>query len=629
MHHSSKHNKFFGYLNIVFLLVLFVSVNIWGGRLFNSVQLDLTEDKIFSISGATTEVLESIKEPIRLSFYTSENLSLLGPDYISLMLRIEGLLETYKLVAGSNLIIERIVPKPFSPEEDQAVSDGIHAIPDVLGNSQIFFGLTGHNSTNGFYTIPHFAPEQNNLIEYELTRLIYDLENTKKRTVAIYGDLPISGDKTQRVPPWTILETIKRFFSVQILFGDVQRFSSNIDVLVLTEPGELSKTTLYAIDQFILRGGRVLAFLDPFNETLDVSQNSQPSVPRSRGLDNFTKLLSAWGIEIPTRTVVGDLGGAINVQMTRNDRILATKYPVWFDVKEDGFVSDEVITSGLSRISLRSAGYIKHSPQQSLKFQPILLASRESGFIDVSKIEYAPNPVEILANLQQTTEQKVLMARLSGAFKTAFPDGAPVANVNSENNLPHLNDSVQPSAVLLVADADLLADEAWLENKNLGGQTLKVPLANNGNLVVNALEQLVGTSSMIGLRGKGTLKRRFTLLEKLEQEAEIKYRKKENKLLTKIEDGKKFIEQIQRTEIKQGIVYSQEQQMELERKRNEMIEARKELRDVQFSAKENITELKNKIIFYNIWSVPILLLLLIFGLNLVRVISWRKSFGES
>ena len=146
---------------------------------------------------------------------------------------------------------------------------------------------------------------------------------------------------------------------------------------------------------------------------------------------------------------------------------------------------------------------------------------------------------------------------------------------------------------------------------------------------MNALEQLVGTSSMIGLRGKGTLKRRFTLLEKLEQEAEIKYRKKENKLLSKIEDGKKFIDQVRRTEIKQGVVYSKEQQMELERKRNEMIEARKELRDVQFSAKENITELKNRIIFYNIWSVPTLLLLLIFGLNLVRVINWRKSFGES
>ena len=616
-------------MNIVFLLVLFVSVNIWGGRLFNSSHLDLTEDKIFSISAATIEVLKSIKEPIRLSFYTSENLSLLGPDYISLMLRIEGLLETYKLASGSNLIIERIVPKPFSPEEDRAVSDGIHAIPDVLGNSQIFFGLTGHNSTNGFYTIPHFAPEQNNLIEYELTRLIFDLVNTKKRTVAIYGDLPISGDKTQRVPPWTILETIERFFSVQILFGDVQRFSSDIDVLVLTEPGELSKTTLYAIDQFILRGGRVLAFLDPFNETLDVSQNGQPSIPRSRALDNFTKLLSAWGIEIPTRTVVGDVGGAINVQMTRSDRIFATKYPVWFDVKEDGLVSDEVVTSGLSRVSLRSAGYIKHSPQQALKFQPILLASKASGLIDVSKIEYAPNPVEILANLQKTPGQKVLMARLSGTFKTAFPDGMPGPNVNGENNLLHLNNSAEPTAVVIVADADLLADEAWLENKNLGGQILKVPFANNGNLVVNALEQLVGTSSMIGLRGKGTLKRRFTLLEKLEQEAEIKYRKKENKLLTKIEDGKKFIDQIQRTEIKQGVVYSQEQQMELERRRNDMVEARKELRDIQFSAKENITELKNRIIFYNIWSVPILLLLLIFGLNLVRVIIWRKSVGEN
>ena len=616
-------------MNIVFLLILFVSVNIWGSRLFNSAKLDLTEEKIFSISEATIEVLKSIKEPIRLSFYTSENLSVLGPDYISLMLRIEGLLETYKLASGSNLIIERIVPKPFSPEEDQAVSNGIHAIPDVLGNSQVFFGLTGHNSTNGFFTIPHFAPEKNNLIEYELTRLIFDLVNTKKRIVAIYGDLPISGDKTQQVPPWTIMETIKRFFSVQILFGEVQRFSNDIDVLVLTEPGELSKTTLYAIDQFILRGGRVLAFLDPFNETLDISQNGQPSAPRSRGLDNFTKLLGAWGIEIPTRTVIGDMSGAINVQMTRNGRILATKYPVWFDVKEDGLVSDEVVTSGLSRVSLRSAGYIKHSPQQALKFQPILLASKASGLIDVSKIEYAPNPVEILANLQKTPGQKVLMARLSGTFKTAFPDGMPGPNVNGENNLLHLNNSAEPTAVVIVADADLLADEAWLENKNLGGQILKVPFANNGNLVVNALEQLVGTSSMIGLRGKGTLKRRFTLLEKLEQEAEIKYRKKENKLLTKIEDGKKFIDQIQRTEIKQGVVYSQEQQMELERRRNDMVEARKELRDIQFSAKENITELKNRIIFYNIWSVPILLLLLIFGLNLVRVIIWRKSVGEN
>ncbi len=629
MHRYSKHNKLFRYLNIVFLLILFVSVNIWGGRLFNSAKLDLTEEKIFSISEATIEVLKSIKEPIRLSFYTSENLSVLGPDYLSLMLRIEGLLETYKLASGSNLIIERIVPKPFSPEEDRAVSNGIHAIPDVLGNSQIFFGLTGHNSTDGFYTIPHFAPEKNNLIEYELTRLIFDLVNTKKRIVAIYGDLPISGDKTQQVPPWTIMETIKRFFSVQILFGDVQRFSSDIDVLVLTEPGELSKTTLYAIDQFILRGGRVLAFLDPFNETLDISQNGQPSAPRSQGLDKFTKLLSAWGVEIPRRTVIGDLGGAINVQMTRNDRILATKYPVWFDVKEDGLVSDEVVTSGLSRVSLRSAGYIKHSPQQALKFQPILLASKASGLIDVSKIEYAPNPVEILANLQKTPEQKVLMARLSGAFKTAFPDGMPGPKVNGENNLLHLNNSAEPTAVVIVADADLLADEVWLENKNIGGQILKVPFANNGNLVVNALEQLVGTSSMIGLRGKGTLKRRFTLLEKMEQEAEIKYRKKENKLLTKIEDGKKLIDQIQRTEVKQGVVYSQEQQLELERNRNEMIEARKELREIQFSAKENITELKNRIIFYNIWSVPILLLLLIFSLNFVRVISWRKSVGEN
>ena len=165
--HSTKY-KFIRYSNIFLYIVLFVSLNIWGSRFFNNVKFDLTEDKIFSISNATTEVLSSIKEPIRLRFYVSENLNLLGPDYISLLLRLEGLLESYRLASNSNLIIERINPKPFSPEEDQAVSDGIHAVPDVVGDSQIFFGLTGRNSTSGHYTIPHFAPEKNNLLEYEI-----------------------------------------------------------------------------------------------------------------------------------------------------------------------------------------------------------------------------------------------------------------------------------------------------------------------------------------------------------------------------------------------------------------------------------------------------------------------------
>ena len=621
--HSTKY-KFIRYSNIFLYIILFVSLNIWGSSFFNNVKFDLTEDKIFSISNATTEVLSSIKEPIRLRFYVSENLNLLGPDYISLLLRLEGLLESYRLASNSNLIIERINPKPFSPEEDQAVSDGIHAVPDVVGDSQIFFGLTGRNSTSGHYTIPHFAPEKNNLLEYELTRLIFDLVNTKKRTIAIYGDLPVSGDKTQQVPPWTILDTIERFFAVQILFGDIKRFSSEIDVVVLMEPGEISQTTLYAIDQFILRGGRVLAFLDPFNEALSVSQGGQPPSPRPRALDALAELLTAWGIEIPKRTVVGDLDGAVKVQMTRNGRILTTKYPVWFDVNVSGMVGDEVVTNGLSRVSFRSAGHIKYSRKQSLKFQPILLAGKASGFIDVARIEYAPNPPEILSNFKQEKDKKILTGRLYGTFKSAFPAGPPKMHSNAESDSPHLSTGIEPSAVIIVSDADFLSDEVWLEDKNLGGKLLKVPFSNNGDLVVNMLEQLVGTSSMMGLRGKGTLQRRFGLLEKLEQEAEVKYRKEENKLLERIEDGRQLIKKIQKKEMKQGVVYSKDEQIELERTRNEMIDARKELRAIQFSAKENITALKEKIIFYNIWLVPILLVLLIFSVNIVRVVKLHE-----
>ncbi|MBH69138.1 MAG: hypothetical protein CMM58_12340 [Rhodospirillaceae bacterium] len=605
--------------NVALYLLLFISFNIWVSKLFVDDRIDLTADEIYTISPATLQVLSSIKEPIKLRLYATENLNNMGTDYLSLKQRVEELLEQYKRVSDGLVVIERINPKAFSPEEDLAVSDGIHAIPDVASGDQVILGLTGRNSTNGRYTIPHFSPERANFVEYDLTRMIYDLINTKKRTVAILGDLPINGDRTQQIPPWTIMDIIERFFSVVPIFGTIEKFSEDIDILLLIEPGDIDEVTLYAIDQFIMRGGRVLVFLDPFTEALSVGRENGPPIPRPTGLESMKRLLSAWGVEISERTIVGDLKGAAKVKMKKNNKIIATDYPVWFEVEKSNFASQDVVTSGLSLVNFRSAGYIRALNGSTSKLEPLIWASDHSGAIDLSKIEYAPDPTQILADFEVSNSQHVVMGRITGQFKSAFPEGVPASITNEKLKLQHKEHTNSQGVVLLVADADFLSDIAWVETKILAGKTLKVPFSNNGDLVISALEYLSGGGTMIGLRGKGISKRRFLMIEEMEQTAELKYRAFENDLLAQLEEREKLISTIQKTELKRGITYTNEHQIELENARADMLQLRKKLRDIQFSSRENISSLKETIIIINIWTIPISLVLVMFALVIMRM----------
>ena len=252
------------WISVALYVVCFICSNILVDAHLTSARLDLTQDRTYTISEATKQILEEIKEPIKLRLYSSAGIEDMGPDYTSLKTRIDDLLGEYIRISKGLIIVETLDPKRYSIEEDLAVSDGVRSIPNVIKSSQIFLGLSGRNSTNGRYAIPHFAPERSAFLEYDLTRLIYDLSNTKKRIVGIYGDLPLNGDKTQRLPAWMIVDTIERFYETQTLFGTIEKFNDEIEVLLLAEPGELDATTVYAIDQFVMRGGRVLAFVDPF-----------------------------------------------------------------------------------------------------------------------------------------------------------------------------------------------------------------------------------------------------------------------------------------------------------------------------------------------------------------------------
>ena len=613
-------------LSMVLYFICFICVNIWIDSHFTNSRIDLTADKIYTISDATNDVLKGIKEPIKLRFYASERLEDMGPDYVSLKKRINDLLKVYTENSSGLIVVESLNPRRFSVEEDLAVSDGVQSVPNVIDGSEIFLGLAGRNSTNGRYAISHFGPEREAFLEYDLTRLIYDLSNAKKRTVAIYGDLPLNGDKTQRIQPWTIIDAIERFYETQTLFGTIEKFSDEIDVLLLAEPSEIDETTLYAIDQFVMRGGRILAFIDPFSEAMNVSSGNGPQPPRKTSIETMKPLLKSWGVEIVERRVIGDLEGALKVQMTKGNRILATEYPAWFDIRKDNFSQNDIVTSNMTNLSFRTAGYIKKLKNSRVNLEPLVWSSTKAGIIDVSQVEYAPDPTKILSELKSRGQTFTLVGRVEGAFNTAFVKGAPKRLINIDVTDKHIEKSAKSAAIIIVADSDFLSDPTWIETSNIGGQELKVPFSNNGDLVLNALDYLTGSSAMMGLRGRGISKRRFDIIDNMESEAEKNYRSKERALIFQIKKNEAIIAKIQKTELKKGVAFTKRQQQEIDQARDEMFILRTELRNVQFSLREDIERLKALLSTINIWVMPVLIGLLVIVLIFLRTQRERRFF---
>ena len=624
MRSSSFMNRLsLSWISVALYVVCFICSNILVDANLTSARLDLTQDRTYTISEATKQILEEIKEPIKLRLYSSAGIEDMGPDYTSLKTRIDDLLGEYIRISKGLIIVETLDPKRYSIEEDLAVSDGVRSIPNVIKSSQIFLGLSGRNSTNGRYAIPHFAPERSAFLEYDLTRLIYDLSNTKKRIVGIYGDLPLNGDKTQRLPAWMIVDTIERFYETQTLFGTIEKFNDEIEVLLLAEPGELDATTVYAIDQFVMRGGRVLAFVDPFSEILNASTGNGPQPPRRTSLVTLKPLLKSWGIDLNERQIIGDLTGALKVQMKKGNQIIATEYPAWFDLQKENFVQNEIITSNLSILSFRTAGHLLKRVGTKVDWQPIVWSTSKAGIIDVAQVEYAPDPTEILSNLKTTGDKFTLVARIRGALDTAFPNGPPKSLINNKIRKQHRTKTDTSAAIIIVSDADFLSDTTWIETKNLGGQELKIPFSNNGDLVLNALDQLTGSSAMMGLRGRGVSKRRFEIIDNMEREAEKKYRSKEKILISRIKANEKFIKNIQKTELKKGVTFTKENQKNIDNARDEMLQLRMELRQVQFSLREDIDALKWFLSVLNIWGTPSLICLIV--LVIVGVRSYRDK----
>ncbi len=654
-------------LGLFIIAALFIAVVVFSNQMFRSARLDLTQDKLFTLSEGTRQVLSEIDEPITLRFYYSSRIAEDLPDIGVYAQRVRDMLEEYASIADGKIRLEVFDPQPFTDEEDNAVAVGLQGVPIDQGGDLVYFGLSGTNSTDYQQVIPFFDQQRERFLEYDLTRLVYNLAHPKKPVVAVMSGLPISGSPYSKQVPgapddsWAIWGQLKDLFGVEEIPMVDAKIPDDADLLLLIHPDKIDDRSRYAIDQFVMKGGKVVALLDPHSEVQasDPQRRRGPSPIVAAG-SNLPDLLKSWGVEMPSEDVIGDAKLARRVQAPTQGpvatRVAAVDYPLWLAIGPDQLNKEDLVTSQLSLLHFASPGHLEPVEGATTSFTPLVQTSEEGGKGSLNLAQQGSMKILEQANAFKPDGQYTLAARITGPVKTAFPDGPPkpviideleksIADAKDgedvsakraelEKELKKWEDakasqifeSKAPLNAIVIADVDFLADGLWVRVQDFFGQKVAAPYAHNGNLLINAVDNLMGSDALISLRSRGVFKRPFTYIQDIQREAERDFRQKEQELLQELSQAEESLKKLQTQASGDGsLVLSPEQKDEIARFRDKAVALRRELRDVQFQLRKDVEQVTGWVKVLNIAAVPVLVAIFAMALAFVRRRKRRRA----
>ncbi len=640
--------------------IFFVAVNTLSNGALRGLSADFTEGGLYTLSEGTAKMLADMDEPITLRLFYSPQLGEAVPAYSAYAARVRELLERYSSMANGRIRLEVYAPEPFSDDEDQAVSFGMNGIVVNAEGETVYLGLAGSNSTDDEKVIPFLHIDRERFLEYDLTRMVANLANPDKKVVGLISALPLMGSPGNPMmgprgggqPPWALIPEIRQQFELRPLAPDGAPIDGDVDVLMIVHPRGLSDAALYAIDQYVLGGGKAVIFVDPHAEAVPPA-SPMLAMPGETS-SNLTKLLDAWGVSVSPDKVVGDKDSAIRVSVpsrTGGGTEIAD-YLVWMSFGESNIDDDDIVSADLSRMIFASAGAIRRKSDATIEVTPLVFTGRQAMEIDTDRVRFVPDPIGLWAEFKSADEIFVIAARLRGPVSSAFPDGPPTAKEDgaeedgakedgaqkdgAEAEKPsgdaskgeaHLAKSVEPINLILVADTDLLRDQFWVQIRDFFGQQVAVRTSGNADFVINAIENLSGGNALIGLRSRGDSARPFDLVRGLQQDAEAKFRKREQELEGKLNETEKKLSELQTGKEQDGdFILSKEQEQAIEDFRAEMVAIRKDLRNVQLALRRDIDRLDAWLKFVNIGLIPLLVAAAAITLGVLRRRRRRQAF---
>ncbi|MBL1234259.1 MAG: Gldg family protein, partial [Rhodobiaceae bacterium] len=524
-------------------------------------------------------------------------------------------------VAGDKLILEVIDPAPFSDAEERAMSLGLKGAPTQDGEI-IYFGLAGSNLVDGTETIAFFSDEREEYLEYDLTRMVQNLSRPEKPVLGIVTNLPMdTGAGGMQLAmrgqsqSFMVYQELLNRFQLEFLEQDFAEVPGRVSTMLIAHPKPLNDKTLYAIDQFVMRGGRVLAFIDPHSE---VSLTSGPSGKPVQGFteaSDLSRLMDSWGVVMAPNKIVGDRLNAQRVQAGFDARRQEVAYPIWLALRSDRMDVNDIVTADIDRLNLGTVGHLKPIEGATTTFQPLVRSSQESMLYELDYVKSGPRPDDLMRTFKASEESYVIAARLTGTVSSAF-EGPPASDDAEAQRVQtvesHLSVSETPANIIVFADSEIFDDRFWVRIDSYLGERVAQPIADNAKFILNAVENMMGSDALISLRTRERAERPFLVVEAMRAQAEALFLAEEEALQVKISAAEKRLASLQsRTQgtgaqsVAQSAASSSQQAVERARIREELTASRKELRSVQRKLREGIESLGESARFYNVILMPI------------------------
>ena len=606
---------------IVAMALILVALNVIGGAIKQRV--DLTKEKAYTLSAGTKAILRNLDTTVKVRFYCTQGET--SPETVflrSYAKRVEDLLDEYRQAAHGKLIIEKYDPQPDSDAEDSANLDGIEGQP-IRDGERFYLGLAV-SMLDEKQALPFLDPNRERLLEYDLSRAITRVVTPDKPVVGIMSAMPVFGMPANPMmmrmgqqgggqQPWVIVNELKNDFTVKRVAIDADKIDDDVKVLMVIHPREISEKAQYAIDQFIMRGGKLIAFLDPLPMTDTKEQNQMlGSIPNSGS--SLDKLLKAWGLSFDTAKVVADMNYKMQIGGRGGQ---PQEAPAVLAVTGEGLNTDDIVTSQIENVWLPYAGAFTGTPVQGLKETVLLKSTKDSQLVDGFMANLSAE--NIMKEFKPSGTQYALAVRLTGKFKTAFPDGAPEekkddkdakdTDKKAEEKKPDnsLKETKGDNTVVLVGDADMLFDRVALQPVStlFGGQAY-IPMNGNLSFAQNLVEQLTGDENLIAVRSRATVVRPFTKIKAMEAAANEKFQSEIKRLEDSASEAQRKINELQqqRKDKDQRFILSPEQTAELAKLRKDEVDTRKRLKQVQKDFRREVVSLQSDIKWIDILAVP-------------------------
>ncbi len=655
---------------VLVLVIVFAAISICQ-NIGKPLKADITDQRLYTLSDGTKAILDKLGQPIKAKLYYAKTASLKGPDQIRFFSNyyefVKALLEEYVAASKGMVELEIIDPRPFTDDEEQALKYGLRRFP-ITEEENFFFGLVVLTQFGVEKAIPFFSPDRQNFVEYDISYLIDTAVTRQKKTVGVLSSLPVMGDDVsgymaemmmrqgqQPAPPWTFVEQLRRQYEVKTVPTDVNDVNdmNDVDILLVVHPKELPEKTLFAIDQYVLKGGRTIVCVDPYCfSDRPAGMPMQMAMQQSHSSD-LNKLLRTWGLEMPADTFAGDRSLASLASIRANQRPERIIGYLGLTPEAKCFATDNVITAELNQVRFLFSGVLKEvaEPNQAtdggekIERAPLVMTSNRGNTFTISspyELMILDGP-SLMRKFTDGTKPMAMSYLVTGRLKSSFPDGIEVEVAASEDDssekqedpnepktttkrIAGLKQAQENCAVVVFADVDFISDNMAYQNSFFG----KIVVGDNSALMMNVVDDLSGSSDLVSIRSRGNFKRPFVVVNEIEEKAEAETAAEVEKINLQIAGFQSELQSIVASakegqeEVIGSSIVQKKQELELK-----IHQAQRQLRQVKMTRRERIEQLGNRLRQANMLGAPTVILIIAIVLGLRRSVRKRHYISHA